>query len=111
ATAATFKGIKVGQVATSRRNSSEPHDLSAAWANRRFWRGVFVGHGQPSFSRDVPDTLTRALCVLIPSAENLRLWDKDLLRWATWLRRSQPQHAHTHTEPVNPCVVLTARLR
>ena len=34
ATSSTFKGIKVGQVLKSRRYSSEPHDLSAAWAKR-----------------------------------------------------------------------------
>ena len=49
ATSAAFKRIKVGQVAKSRRYSSEPHDLSAAWANRRPWRVficLFVAHGQ-----------------------------------------------------------------
>jgi len=30
-----FKAVKVGQVAKSRRYSSEPHDLSAGWAMRR----------------------------------------------------------------------------
>lgn len=30
-----FKNIQVGQVVKSRRQSNEPHDLSAAWATRR----------------------------------------------------------------------------
>jgi hypothetical protein len=42
-----FKGVKVGQVAKSRRYSSEPHDLSAAWAIRRLW--ALVAHGHWSF--------------------------------------------------------------
>src|SRR6516225_8491320 len=49
ATSAAFKRIEGGQVAKSRRYSSEPHDLSAAWANRRPWRVficLFVAHGQ-----------------------------------------------------------------
>ena len=51
------KDIKVGQVPKSRRCSSEPHDLSAAWAKRRAWHvfsGVFVAHGRErSLSRNV----------------------------------------------------------
>src|SRR5215470_1473434 len=35
ATSLAFKDIKVGQVPKSRRCSSEPHKLSAAWAMRR----------------------------------------------------------------------------
>jgi len=48
ATGSAFKGVKVGQVAKSRRYSSEPHDLSAALAKWRRWRviRVFVAHGQ-----------------------------------------------------------------
>lgn len=49
ATSSAFKGIKLRQVAKSRRYSSEPHDLSAAWARRRRWRvftRVFVEHGR-----------------------------------------------------------------
>jgi hypothetical protein len=38
ATCSAFKAVKVGQVAKSRRYSSEPHDLSAAWAKRLPWR-------------------------------------------------------------------------
>jgi hypothetical protein len=34
ATSSTFKDIKVGQVSKSRRCSSKPHNLSAAWAKR-----------------------------------------------------------------------------
>jgi len=49
ATSSTFKDMKVGQVPKSRRCASEPHNLSAAWANRRPWRiftRVFVAHGR-----------------------------------------------------------------
>ena len=57
ATSSAFKGIKVGQVTKSRRCSSEPHNLSAAWAKRRRWRvfnRVFVGHGRKrSLNRNV----------------------------------------------------------
>jgi hypothetical protein len=35
ATGSAFKGVKVGQVAKSRRYSSKPHDLSVAGAKRR----------------------------------------------------------------------------
>src|SRR6516225_9061019 len=51
ATSSAFKGVKVGEVAKSRRHSREPHDLSAAWAMRRCWRAFIrelVGHGQRS---------------------------------------------------------------
>src|SRR5262249_59969373 len=44
-----FKCINVGQVAKSRRYSSEPHDLRTAWAKRdlrRVFIGEFVTHGQ-----------------------------------------------------------------
>ena len=47
ATSSVFKGVKVGQVAKSRRYSSEPHDLNAGWAMRRCWRAYvreFVAH-------------------------------------------------------------------
>jgi hypothetical protein len=37
ATSSAFKSIKVEQVAKSRRYSSEPDGLSAAWAKRRLW--------------------------------------------------------------------------
>jgi hypothetical protein len=57
ATSSAFKGIKGGQVAKSRRYSSDPHDLSAAWAKRRCWRvftRVFVVHGRKrSLNRNV----------------------------------------------------------
>ena len=53
----TFKGVKVGQVPKSQRCSSEPHNLSAAWANRRPWpifSRVFVAHDRRrSLNRDV----------------------------------------------------------
>src|SRR5215469_5377854 len=48
-TGLAFKRINVGQVAKSRRYSSEPHDLSACWAKRGLWRAfmrVLVRHGQ-----------------------------------------------------------------
>jgi len=47
ATSSAFKGVKLRQVAKSRGYSSEPHDLSAAWAKRRPWRAfikAFVAH-------------------------------------------------------------------
>ena len=47
AASSAFKDIKVGQVPKSRRHSSEPHDLTAAWAKQRAWRvfiRVFVAH-------------------------------------------------------------------
>ena len=57
ATSSTFKGVKVGQVPKSQRCSSEPHNLSAAWANRRPWlifARVFVAHGRRrSLNRNV----------------------------------------------------------
>ena len=57
ATSSTFKDIKVGQAPKSRRCSSEPHNLSAAWADRRPWRvftRVFVAHGRKrSLNRNV----------------------------------------------------------
>jgi hypothetical protein len=57
ATSSAFKDIKVGQVPKSRRCSSEPHKLSAAWAMRRPWRvftRVFVAHGRKrSLNRNV----------------------------------------------------------
>jgi len=57
ATSSTFKDKKVGQVPKSQRCSSKPHNLSAAWANRRSWRifaRVFVAHGRKrSLNRDV----------------------------------------------------------
>ena len=57
ATSSTFKDKKVGQAPKSRRCSSEPHNLSAAWANRRPWRvftRVFVAHGRKrSLNRNV----------------------------------------------------------
>jgi hypothetical protein len=57
ATSSAFKRIKVGKVVKSRCYSSEPHDLSAAWAQRRPWRAfsrVFVAHvTKRSFGRDV----------------------------------------------------------
>jgi hypothetical protein len=66
ATSLAFKGVKVGQVAKSRRHSREPHDLSAAWAKRRFWRAFirkFVGHGQRSFRAEIsPTPYLRPLC-------------------------------------------------
>jgi hypothetical protein len=49
ATISTFKDIKVGQISKSRRRSSEPHNLSAAWANGGPERGVtrvFIAHGR-----------------------------------------------------------------
>jgi hypothetical protein len=49
ATSSAFKGIKVGQITKSRRSSSEPHDLRAAWAKWRPWREftrVFGVHGR-----------------------------------------------------------------
>ena len=56
-TSSTFKNIKVGQLPKSRRCSSEPHNLSAAWADRRPWRiftRVFVAHGRRrSLNRNV----------------------------------------------------------
>ena len=48
AASSAFEDIKVGQVPKSRRLSSEPHNLRAAWAKRRSWRiftSVFVAHG------------------------------------------------------------------
>jgi hypothetical protein len=39
ATSSTFKDIKVGQAPKSQRRSSEPHNLSAAWA----WPVVMPG--------------------------------------------------------------------
>ena len=57
ATSSAFKDIKVGQAPKSRRGSSEPHNLSAAWANRRPWHiftRVFVVHGRKrSLNRSV----------------------------------------------------------
>jgi hypothetical protein len=56
-----FENIKIGQFVEARDYSRKTHDLRAAWAMRRIWRG-FVGqhvtHGQsdPTMS---PDTLTR----------------------------------------------------
>ena len=44
-----FKDIKVGQVSKSRRCSSVPHNLSAAWAERRPWHilnRALVTHGR-----------------------------------------------------------------
>src|SRR5262249_10237020 len=38
-----LKGVKIGQVAKSRRHSRQPHDLSAAWANWRCWRTLAPG--------------------------------------------------------------------
>jgi hypothetical protein len=59
-TSSTFKAVKIRQVAKSRRYSSEPHDLSAGWANRRPWRTftrVFVAQGRkPSLNRNVGRT-------------------------------------------------------
>jgi hypothetical protein len=57
AASSTFKDIKVRQAPKSQRCSSEPHNLSAAWANRRAWRiftRVFVAHGRKrSLNRNV----------------------------------------------------------
>ena len=57
AASSTFKDIKDGQAPKSQRCSSEPHNLSAAWANRRAWRiftRVFVAHGSKrSLNRNV----------------------------------------------------------
>src|SRR6516225_11115940 len=47
ATSSAFKDIKVGQVPKSRGCSSEPHKLSAAWAERRLWDLVAHGHSGP----------------------------------------------------------------
>jgi hypothetical protein len=56
-TSSTFKDIKVGQAPKSQRRSSEPHNLSAAWANRRPWRifaRMFVAHRRKhSLNRNV----------------------------------------------------------
>ena len=54
-----FKGVKVGQIAKSRRYSSEPHDPSAGWAMRRCWRAFireFVGHGQMVLKAELSPT-------------------------------------------------------
>jgi hypothetical protein len=47
ATSSAFKGTRVREVAKSDRYSSDPHDLTAAWAKRRPWRvfiRAFVAH-------------------------------------------------------------------
>ena len=53
-------GVKIGQVFKPRSYFSSSHDLSAAWAKRRFWRaliGAFVGHGKSFLKPQMsPDT-------------------------------------------------------
>ena len=52
ATSAAFKRVKIGQIVESRRYSSEPHDLSAAWAMRRLW--ALVAHDIGPLGRKGP---------------------------------------------------------
>jgi hypothetical protein len=55
AASSALKRVKVGQVVKSRRYSSEPHYLSAAWTMRRLWALVAHGHSGPG-RKCVPDT-------------------------------------------------------
>ena len=55
-TNSAFKRIKIGQVAKSRRCSSEPHGLSAAWAKRGLRLRAFIAHGTKRSFSQCPDT-------------------------------------------------------
>jgi hypothetical protein len=54
-TSSAFKDVEIGQVVKPLCYSTEPHDLSAAWAPRRLW--ALVAHGTLVLSAaNVPDT-------------------------------------------------------
>src|SRR5262249_23510855 len=83
-TRSAFKRVEVRQVTKSRRNPSEPHNLSAARAARRRLYGLvgaLVQHGQavlkPQCASDPGrDVVNRA-------DQGLRLWDNPLFGCAT----------------------------